>query len=99
MITGRGKLLSLSEVSVESEEVESRVVKARRIILATGSRPKKPAAMVEDREGIITAEEGLSLSGIPESLVVLGGQEIGFSVATVFSKLGAKVTGVPPQGQ
>jgi len=92
VLKGRGKLLSGSEVEVELEGGEKRVIKARGIIIATGSRTRRLSVPGGKGKGIIASEEALELSEVPKSMVILGGQEIGFAFATIFSRLGTGVT-------
>jgi dihydrolipoamide dehydrogenase len=92
VLKGKGKLLSGSEVMVELEGGERKVIRARRIIIATGSKSKRPSIPGGDGTGVLTPETGLKLSEIPKSMVIVGGQDIGFALATIFSRLGTKVT-------
>ena len=71
-------------------------VRARRIIIATGSRPRVP-----DIEGLgevpfLTNETVFSLARLPERLVVLGGGPIGLELGQAFRRLGSEVVIVEP---
>ena len=66
--------------------------RARRIIVATGSR-----AFIPPIEGLkdvpyLTNETIFTLPDFPEHLVILGGGPIGLEMAQAFTRLGAKVT-------
>jgi len=66
--------------------------RARRIVVATGSR-----AFIPPIEGLkdvpyLTNETVFTLPDFPEHLVVLGGGPIGLEMAQAFCRLGAKVT-------
>lgn len=60
------------------------------IIIATGSRPKKPALF--ELEGILTSDDIFDLKQPPSSLIIVGGGVIGIEMTHVFSNLGVKVT-------
>jgi dihydrolipoamide dehydrogenase len=61
-------------------------------ILATGSVPAMPAAFAIDSSRVMDSTGALSLSDIPEKLLVVGGGYIGLEMATVYARLGSKVT-------
>lgn len=73
--------------TVESESV--RVV-ARKVVIATGSRPKVPP--VPGLAGYLTNETVFALEALPAHLVVLGGGPIGLELGQAFRRLGSKVT-------
>jgi dihydrolipoamide dehydrogenase len=60
------------------------------IIIATGSRPKKPALF--ELEGILTSDDIFDLKRLPSSLIIVGGGVIGIEMTHVFSNLGVEVT-------
>jgi len=91
VLQGTGRLLSPSVLEVRPNEGSKRELKARKIILSPGSRYPKPAfGGVGER--VINPMEGLRLKAIPESIVIVGGGVIGTVLATIFSRLGARVT-------
>ncbi|MEX1249693.1 MAG: FAD-dependent oxidoreductase [Hyphomonas sp.] len=67
-------------------------VKARRIIVATGSRAFIPPIPGLAEHPYLTNETIFSLPAFPEHLIVLGGGPIGLELAQAFVRLGAKVT-------
>jgi len=89
VLRGMGKFISPSEIDVLMEDGTTNRIAAPKVIIATGTRSKKPA--VPGAERIITTEEALELGEIPQSLIITGGGAIGFAFATIFSKLGASV--------
>lgn len=71
-------------------------VRARRIVIATGSRPR-----VLDIPGLadvpfLTNETVFGLSELPAHLIVLGGGPIGLELGQAFRGLGAEVTIIEP---
>ncbi len=74
----------------QSLEVNGVALTARRIVVATGSRPNIPAFC----KGIpyLTNETIWDLPALPAHLLILGGGPMAFEMAEAFSALGAKVT-------
>ena len=63
-----------------------------RCVIATGSRPVVPDQFVDSKSVVMDSTEALSLSFIPEKLLVVGGGYIGLEIGTVYSALGSRVT-------
>ena len=66
-------------------------------IIATGSRPIQIPDMIVDGEIVIDVETALSLSEIPQRLVIIGAGSVGVEIGTVYAKLGSRVTIVEAQ--
>jgi pyruvate/2-oxoglutarate dehydrogenase complex dihydrolipoamide dehydrogenase (E3) component len=67
-------------------------VRARRFVIATGSRPRIPAIPGLDRVPFLTNETLFDLDALPGHLIVMGGGPIGCEMAQAFRRLGARVT-------
>ena len=67
-------------------------VKARRFVLATGSRPAVPPIPGLDGVGYLTNETVFDLAETPRRLIVIGGGPIGVELAQAHRRLGAEVT-------
>ncbi|MDR3672676.1 MAG: dihydrolipoyl dehydrogenase [Holophaga sp.] len=87
VLKGSGKLLGGGQVEVDGERHE-----ARKIILATGSVPKEMPGMETDGVRVLNSNHILDLAELPSHLVILGGGAIGVEFASVFARLGTKVT-------
>jgi len=74
-------------------EVNGRRVKARRVIIATGSRPIVPAAWEAFRERVITSDDLFELETLPSRMAVMGLGSVGAEMAQAISRLGVEVTG------
>lgn len=73
-------------------------VKARKIIIATGSRPHIPEiAGLEDVDWL-DSTTALESEVLPASLMVMGGGYIGVELAQLFARAGSKVTIVTRRG-
>ncbi|MGC8873448.1 MAG: dihydrolipoyl dehydrogenase [Chloroflexia bacterium] len=67
------------------------VLRAGRIILATGSEPASLPVPGADLPGVLDSRDLLALSQLPGSLVVIGAGVIGMEMALLFRWLGAEV--------
>jgi dihydrolipoamide dehydrogenase len=90
-VRGFGRLASTDSVEVESSEGK-RSLRAKNILLATGSVPIELPFLKFDHERIIDSTGALSIPEVPEHLVVVGGGVIGLELGSVWLRLGAKVT-------
>jgi NAD(P) transhydrogenase len=61
-------------------------------VIATGSRPAKPASVPFDDTSVVTSDELLRLRDLPKSMIVVGGGVIGTEYACMMATLGMKVT-------
>ncbi|MHC3437442.1 dihydrolipoyl dehydrogenase [Natrialbaceae archaeon A-gly3] len=61
-------------------------------VLATGSRPVELPGFEYDHPSVLDAADALSLSKLPDSLVVVGAGYIGMELSMAFAKLGVDVT-------
>ncbi len=87
VLKGFGRLLGSGRVEVEGE-----VHEAKRIIVATGSGPKDIPGLETDGQRVLNSDHILDLTDLPAHLVILGAGAIGVEFASVFSRLGSKVT-------
>ncbi|WP_434289219.1 dihydrolipoyl dehydrogenase family protein [Celeribacter sp. SCSIO 80788] len=67
-------------------------IKARRFVIATGSRPFIPPIPGLSEVPYLTNEALWTLSECPEHLMILGGGPVGMEMAQAFVRFGAKVT-------
>ena len=72
-------------------------IRARRFVIATGSRPSIPPLPGLDGISHLTNETVFALDRIPERLIVLGGGPVGIELAQAFRRLGAGVSVVEMQ--
>lgn len=88
---GHGSFKSKTEVEILADNGDKKVIEARNIIIATGSKPALPKGIEIDKKRIITSTEALNLKEIPKELIVIGGGVIGLELGSVYARLGAKV--------
>lgn len=73
-------------------DVEGQRLKADKIIVSTGSRPRIPNIQGISDGPFLTNETIFSLDELPKSLIVIGGGPIGCELGQAFAQLGSKVT-------
>jgi NAD(P) transhydrogenase len=79
-------------VIVTDDDCVERRLSARRVLLATGSRPFHPPGVPFDDPDVYDSERILAIDRLPEHLVVVGGGAVGAEYASIFADLGSKVT-------
>ena len=72
--------------------VNENIIRAKQIVIATGSSPFIPIIKGLDKTLFLTNETIFKLKEIPKSLVVVGGGPIGCELAQAFLRLGSKVS-------
>jgi dihydrolipoamide dehydrogenase len=66
--------------------------KAKKFVIATGSKPASLKGVEIDKERILTSTEALYLKEVPKHLLVIGGGVIGLELGSVYARLGSKVS-------
>jgi dihydrolipoamide dehydrogenase len=92
VINGCARLTPEKEIEIDLGEGSKRVIKAGKIILATGSTTSKLTVPGADIPGIMFAKDILDLDYVPQSLVMIGGGVVGVEMATILAKLGCEVS-------
>ena len=75
------------------------IVRAENIVIATGSVPRVFPGVTVDARRVLTSDEIVRLTALPESLLILGAGVIGCEFASIFNELGAKVLLVDTQAR
>lgn len=92
LIEGRGKLIAENRVEARLKDDSTSTIEADKIIVATGSRPARIAALGMDGASVISSDEALKLTEIPKSIIIVGAGVIGCEWACILRDLGAEVT-------
>lgn len=87
---GTGRLAGAGSVIVQGKEGETEL-KAKHIILATGSKSAALKGVEVDGDRIGTSTEALAFAEVPKELVVIGAGYIGLELGMVWHRFGAKV--------
>ncbi len=88
VIEGHARFKSKDIVAV-GDAIE---IKARRVVVATGSSPAIPAIPGLERVAFLTNETVFDLKTCPQHLIVIGAGAMGLELAQAFRRLGAAVT-------
>ncbi len=87
LIDGYAKFISNDTIAVNGEQI-----KAKTIIIATGSTPVVPAPWQNFSDDIITSDELFELEDLPASMAVIGLGSIGLEIGQSLHRMGVKVT-------
>lgn len=87
IIEGVGKVVSPGEVVVGE-----RRLKAKNIVVATGSQPKEIPGLETDGQRILNSDHLLQLESPPKSIAIVGAGAIGCEFASFFADIGTQVT-------
>jgi dihydrolipoamide dehydrogenase len=85
-VVGRARFVSPGVL-----DVEGRTVRARAVVVATGSSPFIPAAFSAVRDRVIVNDDVFSWDDLPTSAVVFGGGVVGLELGQALSRLGVRV--------
>ncbi len=90
-VHGTARIAAPGEVVVNGA-ADERVIRAERILIATGSEVAPLPGVEIDEKNIVSSTGALSLSKVPKHLVVVGGGYIGLEMGSVWRRLGTEVT-------
>lgn len=91
VIKGLGEIEEPGLLVVQTEAGIEKIT-AENIVLATGSIPSRVPIPGADLPGVVTSDELLSETALPERLVIIGGGVIGLEFASIYQAFGAEVT-------
>jgi dihydrolipoamide dehydrogenase len=91
LLAGRGFIKAPQQIFLETPSGE-KLIEAKNILIATGSRVKSLPGIQIDGEGIIGSDEALLLTELPKNLLIVGGGAVGVEFAYIFSTYGVEVT-------
>ena len=86
-LKGHARITAPGVARVGEEEV-----RARDIVIATGSEAAFPPGLAPDGALVVSSTEALAFERVPEHLLVVGGGYIGLELGSVWRRLGARVT-------
>jgi dihydrolipoamide dehydrogenase len=90
---GRGAMTAKDMVQVTLNEGGEQInLKARDIIINTGSRPRAIEGLDFDGKRVINSDHAVVLEKLPKSLIIRGGGATGVEWASVYHRYGSKVT-------
>ncbi|MGH2531233.1 MAG: dihydrolipoyl dehydrogenase [Thermomicrobiales bacterium] len=90
---GRGKLLDANTVGVTPNDGGQPLsLKAKNVIINTGSRPRPIKDVPYDGERVINSDHAVLLEHLPKSFLIRGGGATGVEWASIYHRYGSKVT-------
>ena len=92
ILTGTGRFAGPQTVEIDDGQGRLQSVSADKIVIATGTRPARPASVAFDERTVIDSDGIIHLQRVPRSMVVAGAGVIGIEYASMFAALGTKVT-------
>ncbi|MGC2404159.1 MAG: dihydrolipoyl dehydrogenase [Acidobacteriaceae bacterium] len=96
VIQGFGRLTGPAKDGILSIAIESaggkQEVKAKNVILATGSDARLLPGIEADADTILTNKEILSLPQIPKSMIVIGAGAVGVEFGSIFRSFNSEIT-------
>ena len=91
-VYGEAQIIENNKISINLNDGSSKEIEAKNIVIATGSIPTSIPGVEITGNRIISSTEALSLSEVPNRLIVVGGGYIGLELGSVWSRLGSEVT-------
>ncbi len=92
LIPGEASFVDTHTLEIIDVSGASRHLSAAVIVLATGSRPRRPSDIPFDKQTVLDSTSILKLKRLPKSLVVIGGGVIGCEFISIFAALGVEVS-------
>jgi len=87
-VRGVARFVSKDTLSLE----DGRQIRARAVVIATGSRPSIPKPFESISDLVLTNENVFELPGLPTALAVIGAGPLGLELAQAFARLGTVVS-------
>ncbi len=92
VIRGSAQFVGPHAVLVSLAGKPSRIIEAEQVIVATGSAPSPLPGAPFDGESVISSTDALDLKQLPDSLAVIGSGAVGSEFATLYARIGVRVT-------
>ena len=87
VVPGKGRLRDRNTIDIGGKQV-----KAKDLIIATGSTVKTLPGLELDGQYIVSSDNAVLSKSAPESICIIGAGAVGVEFATFYSELGVKVT-------
>ena len=92
ILKGVGSLDGPQRVALREASGIERRLKARDVVIATGSDPFVPPGISTDGVTVFTSDDAIKLESLPPWLAIIGSGYIGLEFADVYTALGCEVT-------
>lgn len=89
---GHGSFVDKNTIKIAKPDGSEEIIKTDKTIIATGSKPIDLPGIEVDGKHIVTSTEALEITKLPKEMIVIGGGVIASEMASVFGRLGSKIT-------
>jgi len=99
LIPGEASFVDTHTLQIADASGNTHQLSADIIVLASGSRPRRPSHVPFDKKTVLDSTSILNLRHLPDSLLVVGGGVIACEFVSIFAALGVKVSVVDSHTQ
>ena len=92
IIPGEASFIDPHTLMVKNSTKNDCQLHADYIVLATGSRPRRPKEIPFDKERVLDSTSIMQLKQLPENMLIIGGGVIACEFATIFAPLGVDIS-------
>jgi len=92
LIAGEAGFQDAHTLCVKTLHGDDKLLHADYIILATGSRPRRPDDVPFDKKRVLDSTSILNMQHLPKTLTIIGGGVIACEFATIYASLGVAVS-------
>jgi dihydrolipoamide dehydrogenase len=91
-LTGTARLIDANTIAITGADGKEQRIRANKICLATGARPRAIPGIQFDKKRVISYFEAMVLPEVPKNFLMIGGGPIGLEFAYFYNTFGSKVT-------
>ena len=89
-VVGKGMVHAAGMVEITEGESKGTYLKAEKIMIATGCKPRKVDEVEVDGKRVMTSREALAMTEQPQSIAIMGAGAIGAEFAYFLNAFGTK---------
>jgi len=91
-VAGSGVLVAPDAIEVTGADGAKQTVRARAVVLASGSYARSLPFIKIDGEAFITSDQALTLGDLPSSAIIIGAGAVGLEFASLYRSFGVEVS-------
>ena len=92
ILLGKGRLEGSQKVGLREANGVDKILKAKDVIISTGSEPFVPPGIEVDGRSVFTSDEAVNLEWLPRWIAIIGSGYIGLEFADIYTALGCEVS-------